>query len=161
MKPRIETLTKKKLIGKRMVMSFADNKTRQLWQSFMPRRHEIQNNIGIERYSLQVYPPSYFDNFNPSTRFEKWAAIEVADFDVVPDGMETFTLPGGLYAVFLYKGASKDARATFQHIFGTWLPNSEYSLDNRPHFEVLGEKYKNDDPASEEDIWIPIRFRVF
>lgn len=127
----------------------------------MPRRHEIQNNIGTERYSLQLYPPSYFDNLNPNTRFEKWAAIEVTDFDSVPDGMETFKLAGGLYAVFLYKGAAKDARATFQHIFGTWLPNSEYSLDNRPHFEVLGEKYKNDDPASEEDIWIPIRSRVF
>ncbi len=37
------------------------------------------------------------------------------------------------------------------------LPNSEYELENRPHFEVLGEKYKNNDPNSEEEIWIPIK----
>jgi AraC family transcriptional regulator len=29
-------------------------------------------------------------------------------------------------------------------------------LDDRPHFEVLGEKYKNNDPTSEKEIWIPI-----
>lgn len=27
----------------------------------------------------------------------------------------------------------------------------------QPHFEVLGEKYKDNDPTSEEEIWIPIK----
>jgi AraC family transcriptional regulator len=39
----------------------------------------------------------------------------------------------------------------------TWLPSSDYVLDNRPHFEILGEKYKINDPESEEKIWIPVR----
>jgi predicted transcriptional regulator YdeE len=34
---------------------------------------------------------------------------------------------------------------------------TEKKIDNRPHFEVLGDKYKNNDPSSEEEIWIPIR----
>lgn len=42
-------------------------------------------------------------------------------------------------------------------IFSDWLPKSDYELDERPHFEILDEKYKNDDPNSEEEIWIPIR----
>jgi AraC family transcriptional regulator len=63
----------------------------------------------------------------------------------------------GLYAVFLYKGAASAAAPFYQYIFQTWFPNSEYLLDNRPHFEILGEKYKNNDPASEEEIWIPIK----
>lgn len=29
-----------------------------------------------------------------------------------------------------------------------WLPNSDYLLDDRPHFELLGDKYKNNDPNS-------------
>ena len=70
--------------------------------------------------------------------------------------METFSLAGGLYAVFDYKGSSNDP-SIFQFIFGTWLPSSDYVLDDRPHFEVLGDKYKNNDPNSEEEIWIPIR----
>jgi AraC family transcriptional regulator len=71
--------------------------------------------------------------------------------------MEPFTLKGGLYAVFLYKGAASAGSATFQYILGTWIPGSEYDLDDRPHFEILGEKYKNEDPSSEEELWIPIR----
>jgi len=160
MKPRIETLAEKKLVGKRMIMSFFDNKTGELWKSFMPRRKEIQNNIGIELYSMQIYAPLFFNNFNPNTAFEKWAAIEVTNFDTIPNEMETFTLTSGLYAVFQYKGAAGEAANTFQYILGTWLPNSEYTLDRRPHFEILGEKYKNNDPDSEEEIWIPIKPKV-
>ncbi|MFZ1515671.1 MAG: GyrI-like domain-containing protein, partial [Saprospiraceae bacterium] len=66
------------------------------------------------------------------------------------------TIPGGLYAVFYYKGLSTDT-AIFEYIFNTWLPNSEYGLDDRPHFEILGERYKNNDADSEEEIWIPIK----
>ncbi|MPL94473.1 hypothetical protein SDC9_40627 [bioreactor metagenome] len=155
-RPRIEILKEKKLIGTRLSMSLSNNKTGELWRSFMPRRKEILNTISNDLISMQVYKPTYFTDFNPTKEFEKWATIEVLDFDNVPNDMETFTLTGGLYAVFYYKGSSTDS-SIFQYIFGTWLPNSDYLLDNRPHFEVLGEKYKNADPDSEEEIWIPIR----
>jgi AraC family transcriptional regulator len=160
MVPRIETLSEKKLVGKRMKMSLADNKTGELWKRFMVSRKELKNNVGSDLYSVQILPPLYFNNFNPATEFEKWAAAEVTDFDNVPDEMELFTLPGGLYAVFLHKGAADKGPQTFQYIFGTWLPNSEYVSDNRPQFEILGEKYKNGDPDSEEEIWIPIKSKV-
>jgi len=155
--PEIRTLSEKKLIGKRMTMSFSDNKTSELWRSFMPLRKEIENSIGTDYYSIQIYAPLFFDNFNPGAQFEKWATIEVTGFEAVPDEMETYTLKSGLYAVFLYKGAASDAADTFQYILGTWLPNSEFALDDRAHFEILGAKYKNDDPGSEEEIWIPIK----
>jgi len=123
----------------------------------MPIRKAIQNNIGTDLYSLQVYDRHYFNPFSPDKEFEKWAAIEVTYFNNVPDGMETFVLKGGLYALFIHHGAASTGHKTFGYIFGTWLPNSEYTLDNRPHFEILSEKYKNDDPDSEEEIWIPIK----
>jgi len=157
MVPRIETLSAKKLVGKRLIMSFSNNKTFELWRSFMPYRKEIHNCISPDLYSLQIYPPSFFENFNPNTEFEKWAAIEVSDFIDVPGNFLTFNLPEGLYAVFLYKGLPDAAAETFQYIIGTWLPKSVYSLDDRPHFERLGEKYKSDDPNSEEEIWIPVK----
>ena len=156
MTPRIEHLKEKKLVGKRLKMSLADNKTGELWKSFMPRRKEIANNLTTDLISMTVYQPNHFADFNPTREFEKWAAVEVADFENVPDDVETFTLAAGLYAVFDYTGSSTDI-SIFQYIFGTWLPNSEYLLDDRPHFEVLGPKYKNADPESEEEIWIPIR----
>lgn len=158
MTPRIEILTEKKLIGKRMRMNFSIDKTFELWKSFMPRRKEIKNNLTSEFFSMQVYDKSFdFKNFDADSTFEKWAAIEVADFNTIPDGMECFTLKGGVYAVFIHKGAASTGAKTFQYIFGTWLPKSNYSMDNRLHFEILGEKYKREDPNSEEEIWIPIK----
>lgn len=156
MQPRITTLNEKKLAGKRLTMSIADNKIGELWKSFIPRRNEIANNLTSDLISMAIYKPKYFVDFNPTNEFEKWATIEVSDFDNIPNDIEMFRLPGGLYAVFDYKGSSNDQRI-FQYIFGSWLPNSDYNLDDRPHFEVLGDKYKNNDPVSEEEIWIPIK----
>jgi AraC family transcriptional regulator len=159
MTPKIVFLSEKKLIGHKIKMSLTDNKTGELWRGFMPRKKDIKNPMSSDVISMQVYHnPLYFNAFHPNNEFEKWAAIEVFDFNHVPSGMETFILMGGKYAVFNYKGSSTDTRI-FDYIFNQWLPNSIYMLDDRPHFEVLGEKYKNNDPNSEEDIWIPIKNR--
>jgi AraC family transcriptional regulator len=155
---RIEILAEKKLVGKRLRMNMADNKTQELWKSFMPGRKEIRNSLSNDLFSLQVYEASFdFIHFDPHVQFEKWAAIEVADFKTIPEGMEAYALPGGLYAVFIHKGGPKNGPETFRYIYNTWLPVSGYALDNRPHFEILGDKYRQDDPASEEEIWIPIK----
>jgi len=156
MEPRIVTLNERKLVGKRLKMSLTDNKTGELWRSFMPRRREITNNLTQDLISMAIYKPTHFADFSPTNEFEKWAAVEVTDFDHVPSEMETFILTAGLYAVFDYKGSSTD-NSILQYIFGVWLPNSVYMLDDGPHFEVLGDKYKNADPDSEEEIWVPIR----
>lgn len=160
MQQRIENLTEKKVVGKRIRMSLSKNRTFELWQSFMPIRKEIKNPTTTDLLSIQVYDKSMdFKHFNQDTEFEKWAGMEVDDFDTIPEEMEAFTLSGGLYAVFLYKGSSGEFSETFQYIFGTWLPNSSYNLDDRAHFEVLGDKYKNNDPDSEEEIWIPVKLK--
>ncbi|MBK8342237.1 MAG: GyrI-like domain-containing protein [Bacteroidetes bacterium] len=65
-------------------------------------------------------------------------------------------IPAGKYAVFYYKGLNTD-HSIFNYIFQDWIPQSGYQLDDRPHFDVLDERYKNNDPESEEEIWIPIK----
>lgn len=158
MSPRIETSNEKKLVGKRLTMSFANYKAGDLWKSFMPHLKAITNNLSNDLISMCVYQTTHFSDFKPTNEFEKWATIEVTNFDQVPNDIETFVLPGGLYAVFDYKGLPTD-NSIFQYIFETWLPGSDYLLDNRPHFEVLGDNYKNNDPASEEEIWIPVKLK--
>ena len=161
MGPRIETCLLKKLVGKRIRMSLRDNKTFELWKSFMPFRKEITNILTTDLISMQVYDNHYdFEKFNLDAEFEKWAAMEVSDFNTIPEGMESYVLTGGLYAVFIHKGAASTAPKTFKYIFGTWLPNSDYILDNRPHFEILGQKYIHEDPDSEEEVWIPVKLKT-
>ena len=157
MQSRIENMPARKLIGNRIKMSFSNNRTFEIWRTFMPKKKEIKNLKGSDLFSIEVYPPSFFAPFKPETEFEKWAAMEVTDFDTVPEGLESVTLPAGTYAVFLYQGPASAASQTYQYILGTWLPDSGFLLDNRPHFALMGEKYKNEDPASEEELWIPVK----
>lgn len=156
MQARIERLEEKKLIGYNLKMSLTNNKTGQLWRQFGPRIKEVQNRVTEDKISMQIYDSSYYTNFNPDNEFEKWAMVEVKNLNNIPNEMKAFTLQEGMYAVFDYKGSSSD-NSIFEYIFLEWLPKSTYQLDDRPHFEILGKNYKNNDPNSEEEIWIPIK----
>ena len=155
MNPEIISMKEKKLVGMHMTMSFENNRTRELWRMFMPRKNEIGHSLSEDLVSLQEYELTQLHAINPEKNFEKWAAIEVEEFDEIPVGMEGMVVPAGTYAVFEYRGLSSD-NTIFREIFGNWLPHSAYVLDYRPHFEILGENYKNNDPDSEEQIWIPV-----
>ena len=160
-KPRIEVIPEKLLIGKSMRMSLSKNKTSDLWKDFMTNKSVIENPVGTDLYSVQVYDQiEYFKKFSPDTEFTKWAVTEVKNHKNIPKGFLPFKLESGLYAVFFHKGLPSTFPKIIQFIFGEWLPNSEYDLDDRPHFELLGINYKNNDPSSEEELWIPIRKRV-
>ena len=82
---RIEELNEKKLIGKKQRMSFSANTTADLWKDFMPRRREIVDRAGQELYSVQLYPVGFFERFDPTATFEKWAAMEVSSPEHLPD----------------------------------------------------------------------------
>ena len=43
--------------------------------------------------------------------------VEVSKFKNIPTGMETLTLVGGLYTVFLHKGKAQDFPKTMEYIF--------------------------------------------
>lgn len=156
--PEIVTITPKKLIGMQTETSLSKSKTVGLWVEFMPRRKEVKNRVGDNFFSIQVYPSNFkMADFTPETIFNTWAAVEVTDFENAPKGLECHELTGGLYAVFKHKGATSEFHKTASYIFNTWIPGSDYEVDNREHFEILGEKYLGPHhPDSEEDVWIPI-----
>lgn len=157
---RIETIQPKKLIGFSTPTTLADDKTVSIWKQLMPRLKEVKNAVSADLISLQVYDfESLQDDFTPFTEFTKHALVEVKNFDYVPEGFETFELPAGEYAVFLHKGIPADFAITSQYIFGEWMPASNYNVDNRPHFEILGDLYINNHPDSQEEVWIPIKNR--
>lgn len=159
MQPRIEILTAKKLIGISIETSLVDNKTAQLFKTFMPRKKEIQNIKSKDVFDIRVYANDYYANFNPAATFTKWAAVEVTTFEELSNGMKPIIVTGGKYAVFTIKSADS-VPSTFQYIFTQWLPNSIYTLDNRPHFDILGEKTQQRTPDAEEEIWIPIQLKA-
>lgn len=157
MTPRIESLPKTTLVGFRTQMSLAQNRTAELWRRFMPLRQQIRA-ASEDLYSVEVYPSlTFFQQFDPTSEFEKWAAVKVDEVELVHEEMEKLIIPGGQYAVFLYRGKGSEAASTYQYILGEWLPKSPYQLDHRPHFALMGDKYQNESPDSEEELWVPIR----
>nr|WP_294789983.1 GyrI-like domain-containing protein [uncultured Mucilaginibacter sp.] len=159
MQPRFLTISSKIIAGQRLNMSFSQNKTGLLWQRFMPRRAEIKNPVNSLFYSLEVYPSAFFDDFKPTNEFEKWAGVEISDSSEQAPGIELLTIPSGEYAVFTHRGPASAGPKTYQYIYGVWFPASDYIIDNRPHFALMDEKYKHDEPDSEEDIYIPVKPR--
>lgn len=159
MKPEIKIVSPKKLIGMSINTSIADYGAPGLWQRFMPQLKSIENKIGAEKYSIQIYNNLFsYSDFHPELIFKYWAATEVQNFESVPNGMETLELPGGKYAVFIHKGTMANFQKTLNYIHLKWLPNSEFELDHRPHFEVLDDRYLGpQNPESQEEVWVPIK----
>lgn len=153
---RIETLDEKTLVGICLPRATSDEGTAGLWRRLMPRLGEINARVGSNLISMRVYRRSDGEPLTPSTPFDEWAAAEVSDVEDIPEGMKPFTLPSGGYAVFIHRGPAATFPEKARYIFGNWLPNSAYDLDDRPHFAVMGPNYRPDDPAAEEEIWIPV-----
>ncbi len=145
------------IVGKFISLNLLKYNVTPLWSSFMPNRHLITNTSDENLYSLSIYPEGYFHNFSPTTNFIKWAGKRVNTIHDVPTGMDILLVQEGLYMVFNYKGSSEKAGEFFNMVYSKCIPESDYTLDNRPHFEILGAKYKNNSDDSEEEIWIPVK----
>lgn len=150
---RIEIIESKKLIGFSITTSFQEDKTPIVWRKLMMRKNEITSRISDHLFSLQIYP----ENFSPNRSFTKYALAEVSDFDNMPNDFETFALEGGKYLVFSYQGKAENGPELFGYIFQTFIPENNFEVDDRPHFEIFGEDYNPSDENAQEEIWIPIK----
>lgn len=146
------------LAGSSLMMCLNQDRTPELWRSFMPLRNQIPYRTDDGLYALQHYAPNWsVVRPDPQAEFEKWAAVAVSQEGVLPSGLAFLNVPGGLYAVFRHQGPAHTFLQTAHHIFVDWMPYSGYTTDDRPHFEILREGYNPYDPVAEEDIWVPIR----
>lgn len=158
--PKIQTIASKKMVGTKLQMCLAENKTALLWQTFMPQHKTVAHRKGTDLYAIQYYAKDTdFISVDPYKLFESWAAVEVESFEAIPTSLSYCTLVGGLYAVFTHEGIAATILQTLTSIFTQWLPDSSYQLDNRAHFMLMAEDYSPNDPKAKEQIWIPIKIR--
>lgn len=162
MEPNIIELSEKLFVGIRIQTSLAANETLALWQRFKPLVKAIPHRANPDFYSVEIYDKTldFITHFSPTTRFEKWAAVEVTQVENIPEKMESLVIPGGLYAVFVHHGPAHTYPQTARNFFGSWLPDSAYQLDDRPHFEVMTPQYQPNDPNAQEAIWVPVKTRL-
>lgn len=70
--------------------------------------------------------------------------------------INTYIIPGGLYAVYPFEGSKNEIFATYQNIFSQWLPYVNYVIDNRYNYDLY-HYVDPDEDYMEFDICIPIR----
>lgn len=128
-----------------------------LWSVFMPRRKELSARKDDALYSIREYDSILQpEHFHPDLAYTQWVAVELQE-ETVPEGISVLHQPAGLYAVFTYTGIAADMVSFAEKIYTEWLPVSGCKLDHRAHFTRLDHRYTSmDDPASQEELWIPI-----
>ncbi|QXP60154.1 GyrI-like domain-containing protein [Olleya sp. HaHaR_3_96] len=158
MTPRIIQSKSILIVGLKDVLTFMTNGqgTGALARRFMPKRHQILNQVSDQKFSIQIYDQFDYNKISPKTEYIKWVGVEVSGFLNVPEGLETLKMESGKYAVFNYKGKPEGFLSAWQFIHENWLPSSGFTLDDRPHFEKLPEDYHPTNLEVEEEIWVPI-----
>ncbi len=162
MKPVIKEIKEMQIVGmeKTTTLNSSYIDIPKLWEEFCSRMHEINNAADCKTFYEVRKPDLNFsmNDFTETTEFTEIAGLEVTSVDSIPEGMLDVTIPAGKYAVFIHKGSPQNLRQTYEYIWGTWLPNSEYEADMKYDFELYGERFKGmDNPESEIDIHIPVK----
>ena len=94
-------------------------------------------------------------NFDKETQeFDYVAACEIAEDASLADNMVRVEVPAQSYAVF--SSTLPEIGATFDKIYGEWLPNSGYQRAEGPEFELYDEHFDPNDPNSSFRIYVPV-----
>ncbi len=150
--PRIVLEKEFKIIGMKKIVKPGDALIRSLWDEFNLRKCEIGNIITNED-TLGIC--EYMPNITDESAFEYMAGIEVAEYNSIPDGMVSKTIPHSKYAVFTHKGNMRDLKTTYDNIYGSWLPLSGIELAEVDTIEIYSTKKTQE---STLDIYIPLKF---
>lgn len=127
-----------------------------LWGRFVPRINEIPGRVGTATYGICCLPEA---GPHEPERFTYVAAVEVESLNDIPNGMTGLELPAHEYAVFTYtRGVGPELPKAMQHIFGEWLPNSDFELDGAD-FEYYGDAFDPTTLSGTILIYLPIKRR--
>ena len=109
----------------------------KLWhEDFAPRMNEIAPCGTTESYGASwVAEPAL-------CTFDYWAAMPLPQGKAVPEGMDTATLPAGIYAQCEIDSLEK-LPAAYQNIYTNWLPGqNKYTYStNLPSYELYPADY--------------------
>lgn len=122
-----------------------------LWSEFAPTIANVPNLTGFATYGVCS------DHDGTDGSFTYHAAVQVSK---TPDnGLDTVEIPAARYAVFTHEGSLDHIADTVGHIFGTWLPTSEFEHAGTPDFERYDERFNPDTGVGSFEYWVPIKPR--
>ena len=132
MEPKFETKAAFSLVGMMFSGKPEGDDIPQLWRAFWARMGEVAGVVNAEA----CYGVTH--SYDMSTGvMEYLAAMEVAADAPLPEGMLKVEVPEQTYAVF--PCTLPAIQATYNKIYGEWLPASGYSRAPGPELELYGE----------------------
>jgi len=149
MEAKIKSINEFKTVG----ITYFGNNTKgeipKLWEVFNSRYKDINNKTkaGLCYGICEDMPDA-------QGRFHYTACAEVGDFLNIPDGMEAKVVPAGKYAVYTFAESMDKLGEFYETIFGKWIVESGYQMDERPQFELYDERFMQN---GEFDLYMPIK----
>ena len=126
------------------------------WNAFINNIDSIHRRIKPEKYYQVQY---WFPNQDYGSIFF-FLALEVTDYADIPIQFTAKTLPARKYLKFYHHGLSNKVGFTYDYIYNTYLPETDYKLPHLFNFEYYPPEHKgpyNEDSVSE--IYIPVSTR--
>jgi AraC family transcriptional regulator len=130
-----------------------NNELTSLWNDFTNRLDEIKNNINPH---IQLGFFDFSSKPNSKNTFSYIACAEVENLNNIPQGMLGKTIWANKYAVFYHPDMIEPIGKTYEYIYGTWLPNSDYEHGKAADFEMY-KKSKDNSHIENIYIYVPIK----
>jgi len=153
---RIEYKEAFKLVGLSCQTTMATNSIPQLWDEFNKVCDKIADNVHRGR-AIGVCSSEPDVEMTEDTPFTYTAGVEVSGFENAAKEMVQKEMPGSEYAVFEHKGSLETLHETYQAIYGSWFPASEYVQTADYDFELYDERFCFGAEDSVMEIWVPVR----
>lgn len=155
MEPKIIFDKEFKIAGIKASVKPGSGSIDDLWHEFNSRRVEIENTVNP---NVALGLCEYMPNITDESEFSYCACVEVTDFEGIPKDITIKTIPTSKYAVFTHKGPMTGLKATYDFIYGTWLPKSDYELAERDTIEWYDSRSSDlSSPDYEFDIYLPLK----
>ncbi|MGM1047255.1 MAG: GyrI-like domain-containing protein [Bacillota bacterium] len=94
----------------------------KLREELVTHSAQIANKIDDGMYLVQIYPEC---EWTPDVAFTHIVATEVQEFQDIPDGMITHTVPEGRFILFMHEGTESEIDATYDSI-NEWLERNNF-----------------------------------
>ena len=124
----------------------------KLWAELWGREFEVENQVSLTPFGVSF-------GHGQGTNFRYGAGYEADPPANLPDGATVITLRAGTYAVFSRRAPISTLPALFDHIFQTWIPASDYALDEGAIFERYPADSGAEGDARLYEIWAPVKPR--
>lgn len=128
------------------------------WQELKQNLWQLNRKNTNAMYGFEDYSEDFAKE---PLQFYYMAAVEVEKDAYLPEGVYKQVVPKATYAVFAVNGNNTkgEIAKAFRYIYGVWLPNSDYCIDDKltADFEYYDERWDCQSKAAQLELYIPVK----